>query len=103
VVGDVMKRIVIAFIVAIGLLIPSWFCAILWRENDIDHRPQALMNVLERVMRPLLSSEAWLAEEQLDFWSYWIPIYFIFVLGFLCTFKLWNMLSSNLNNGRSQQ
>jgi hypothetical protein len=93
-----MKKIVMAFIVAIGLLIPSWFCAILWHDNDSGVRPQILMSVLEQVMQPLLSSEAWLAGEQLDFWSYWIPTYFVFAVGFLCVLKLWRMLSSQGRN-----
>ncbi len=98
-----MKKIVMAFIVAVGLLIPSWFCAILWRDNGSGDRPQVLMNVLGQVMQPLLSSETWLAEEQLDFWSYWIPVYFLFAIGFSCVYKFWNILSARLTNGRNLQ
>jgi hypothetical protein len=94
-----MKKIVIAFILATGLLIPSWFCAILWRDNDSGDRPQVLMNVLELVLQPLFSSEAWLAGEQLDFWSYWIPAYFFFIIGSFCVYKFWEILYARLNNG----
>jgi hypothetical protein len=45
------------------------------------------MEFLAKIVRPVLSSEAWEAEYQIDFLIFWIPSFFIVALCDFCIIR----------------
>ena len=78
-----MRAIVKSLLIFLLLLSVSWALAWIWSGlNDAWLRPQ-----LERMavfahpaFKPILSDEVWRAEEQLEFYSLWVPTFALVAL-----------------------
>ena len=71
-----------AFIV---MVFTSWFLAFYWSESGVwwaTHRPEWMVNLIYFIARPVLSEDITLAEDQLEFFTFWVPT-FITMLCFL--------------------
>ncbi|WP_143751321.1 hypothetical protein [Collimonas sp. PA-H2] len=56
----------------------SWGLAYLWSIHGswwLAHCPKLIVTAIYITARPVLSSEAWEAEEQLEFLFFWVPIF----------------------------
>lgn len=62
------------------LLAASWIMARWWSNHGswwFSVFPRWALNLLNYVAKPVLSKEAWEAEEQLDFLVYWVPSFIL--------------------------
>jgi len=59
--------------------------AFYWSENGgwwAANRPEWIVNSIYFITRPICSEDITLAEDQLDFYTYWVPT-FLTMLGFV--------------------
>jgi hypothetical protein len=88
------------FLTLICLLVfLSWLSAAYWSQSGqwwVTHRPDWKVSMIHFVVRPALSSDVAVAEDQLDFLTFWVPTFLVmFILlvgGYL--YK-WNRRTSN--------
>jgi hypothetical protein len=71
-----MKTALKILFIFIALVISSWVIAIFWSSHGewwLQHQSEWTRNMFYFLVRPILSSEVWEAEEQMAFWIFWIP------------------------------
>lgn len=75
-----------AFLVFLALLAVSWVLAIFWSAHGdwwINLQPDFSRKVTYVIAKPFLSSDVAQAEDQLDFWQFWIPSLVLVTVFFL--------------------
>lgn len=75
------------------MVVASWWLAFFWSAHGswwVAHRPARMLTAIYSVAKPILSTEVWEAEEQIDFLSFWLPTLVVLVL---MPFLFWRLRS----------